>query len=236
MLGFNVSVSGIRVGTRRLDTTAHNVANATTPAFKSSRVDSVNLAGGGATVGAVRVNFNPGPLELDEGRFSLAINGDGFFRVQTPQRQRFTRAGTFGVDAGGNLVTPEGYAILPNIQVPTDSRSFSIGTTGIVSATMPDGEIVGVGQVVLSRFANPGGLSQEGNNLSTPTAASGNPIDGNPGAGAMGGLVFGAVEGSNVELASETVSRIVSKAIVKANLATLRTQDEVLGTVIDLTR
>jgi flagellar hook protein FlgE len=77
-------------------------------------------------------------------------------------------------------------------------------------------------------------LSHQGENLFSPTAASGEPIAGLPGGGSFGDLVFGALEGSNTELASEVVSQIVSSASVKANIAALKTQDEVLGTVIDL--
>jgi len=236
MLGFSVSLSGLRVGLSRLDVAANNIANILTPGFKASRVDAVDISPGGASVGSIRINFNPGPIEITDGGFSLAIDGTGFFRIQTPEGERFSRAGSFGFDAAGNIVTAEGGILLPNIQVPPDAQSIVVGQGGVVSAVMPDGTLNELGQISLVRFPNPGGLIQEGHSLSSASPAAGEGIEGVPGEGAFGSLVFGAVEGSNVDLTSEIVSIIISRAAVKANLAMLRVQNEVLGTVIDLSR
>ena len=234
MLGFSVSVSGIRVGLRRLDVSANNIANATTPGFKSSRVDAVDVKPGGAAVGSIRVNFNPGPIEIDDGGFSLAIEGDGFFRVQTPNGERYTRSGAFGFDADGNVVTGEGHILLPQITLPDDTVSVQVGADGVVSAVTQDGQVQQVGQIGLVRFANPGGLTHVGQSQEAASAASGPPIEGLPGEGSFGSLIFGALEGSNVDLASDLISQIVNSAVVKANIAALKTRNEIIGTVIDL--
>jgi flagellar basal body rod protein FlgG len=104
-----------------------------------------------------------------------------------------------------------------------------VAPDGQVSAVAAGGaQVTALGRVELVRFANPGGLAQQGDNLAGATPASGEPLPGG------GSLVFGAVEDSNVELAGEMVGLIVSRASVRANLAALKAQDEVLGEVIDL--
>ena len=234
MVDFNISISGIRAALFREDVSANNIANINTPAFKSSRVDQVDIASGGTRIADVNINFSQGPLELADGRFSLAIQGDGFFAVSTPQGMRFTRAGSFNIDANGNVVTAEGYQLSPNIRVSTDARSIMVSPDGTVSATMPDGTVNTVAQIQLARFNNPGGLKLEGSNLTSQSSASGDPIFGNAGDGAFGSLVFGALEGSNVDLAGELVSQIINSAAVKANVGVIKTQNEMLGDILDM--
>lgn len=104
---FAISASGIRTAFRRQDVIANNFANSTTPSFRSSRADAVDVRGGGADIGSIRVRLQPGPLEIDGGNpFSLAIAGEGFFELQTPDGPRYTRAGTFGLSANQRLVDP----------------------------------------------------------------------------------------------------------------------------------
>ncbi len=229
MIGFQISQSGVQVGLRRFSTAANNISNAITPGFKASRISQVSRASGGTSVGSVQVRYSSGPLELQEGGFSLALNGEGFFRVQTPEGPRFTRAGNFQVDGGGNVVTSQGYPLDPPIQVPAGAVGMQVAADGTVSATLGDGTTQNIGQVTPVRFANPGGLMQEGGNLLSASPASGPPAEGNTGA-----MVFGAVEGSNVNLADEIVSMIVSRASVKVNLSALKAQDEILGEIVDL--
>lgn len=218
MLGFSISVSGVHAGLRRTDVAANNIANATTPAFKASR-----------DLGSVRVRFSQGPLEPEDGRFSLAIDGEGFFRVQTPEGERYTRAGSFHVDASGKLVTTGGSPLQPSITIPGNAVGITVGPQGQVSAVLPGGQTQSLGSVGLARFANPEGLTAEGGSLFAAGPASGPPLG-----GASGRILFGAVEGSNVDLADEVVSLIVSRISVEANLAAVKTRDDILGEIIDL--
>lgn len=234
MFGFSVSISGIRVGLGRLDVSANNIANLTTPGFKSSRLKAVDRVPGGTSIGSIRVDFSQGPIEVAEGGFSLAIQGDGFFRVETPQGERFTRAGAFGLDADRNVVTAEGHRLRPGLQVPMEAVSVMVGPDGTVSAVLPDGSVEALGQVMLTRFPNPGGLVLEGGNLAVAGPGAGGSVEGVPGAARFGSLVFGALEGSNVDLTSEIVSQIISSATVKANIAGLKTRNDILGTIVDL--
>ncbi len=228
MIGLRISLSGVQAGLRRLDVAADNVANSTTPGFKRSRVHQSDLRPGGTSVDSVRVHYSAGPLEIDDGRFSLAMEGDGFFRVSTPQGDRFTRAGAFHIDASGHVVTSDGFPLQPGFSVPSDSVAVSVSPEGAVSARLANGQTQSLGTIEIARFANPGGLTREGASLVAESAASGPPLPGES------RIVFGAVEGSNVDLADEMVSLIVSRASVQANLAALRTQDELLGEIVDL--
>lgn len=227
MLGFTISISGVNAGLRRLDAAANNIANATTAGFKRSRVHQVDLQHGG-TRSSVQVGFQQGPIELSDGAFALGIEGDGFFRVQTPQGERFTRAGSFHVDAAGNLVTSDGFPLQPGFTIPGDAVAVNVTPQGQVSAIFSDGSSQDLGTIDTVRFANPGGLVQEGHSLYAAGPASGPAMPGD------GRIFFGALEGSNVDLTDEMVSLIVSKATVKANLSALKAQDEMLGEVIDL--
>lgn len=229
MIGLTLSLSGVQAGLRRIDVAADNIANSTTPGFKRARLHQSDLRGGGTRVDSVRVSYSQGPLEIDDSRFSIAVDGEGFFRVGTPQGDRFTRAGAFHVDASGRVVTADGFPLQPGFQVPADATAVSVSPDGQVSARLATGQTQALGTVEIVRFANPGGLTREGGSLLAESPASGPAT---PAAGAR--MVFGAVEGSNVDIADDMVGLIVGSASVKANLAALRTQDDILGEILDL--
>lgn len=235
-MNFSVSISGVTAALRRQDVTANNLANLVTPGFKSQRVHQADVAPGGTQVAGVDVLFTQGPLEIDGGSFSLAILGDGLFGVSTPEGDRYTRAGNFAVDAEGFLADPAGHRLEPQIQVPSDAESVVVGGDGRVSIVDAQGNVQEIGQVKLVRFANPAGLSRDGGNLLAATVASGAPIEGLPGQEAFGSIAFGALEQSNVDLSSEMVGALINRALVRANVATIRTEDEMLGSILDLRR
>lgn len=228
---FSVSLAGLRGNIQRLDVSSNNLANLLTPGFKSSRVDQVDISG----QGSVSVNFAQGPLEFTGDKFSLAIQGDGFFQVNTPQGVRYTRAGQFKLDSNGFVVTPDGHKLLPNIQVPADGGEVNISADGTISVTNGN-NTTQLGRISMSRFNNPNGLVQEGSNLFSAGPNSGNPIEGSPGQSGAGTIAFGVLEQSNVDLSSEMVSMIVSKALAKVNISAIKVKDETLGEIIDISR
>jgi flagellar basal-body rod protein FlgG len=232
---FHISRSGLESSLLRLAVNAHNVANVSTPGYRAQRADQVELRGGGARVAGISVNIRPGPLEVGTGGFQLAVLGDGLFRVATPRGDRFLRAGNFHVDAAGQVVTADGYPLQPPIQVPPDAMGFQVGPDGRFTVRTADGQTAEAGQIQLARFPNPQGLVREGDNLAAAGPASGAPAAGLPGTGPFGELLFGALEGSNVDLTHEMVDQVVLRAVAQANLSAIRTQDEMLGTLMDLT-
>ena len=96
------------------------------------------------------------------------------------------------------------------------------------------GKFLALGQVALANFANPQGLEARGNNTWKESAASGTSIVGTPGTGGMGVLQPGAVEDSNVELTAELVNMITAQRVYQANAQTIKTQDQLLQTMVNL--
>lgn len=232
---FSSSVTGAQSAERTLAVRANNLANTLTPGFKAGRALQSTQAGGGSQVATVRTNFANGPLQITEGAFDLAITGDGFFRVSTPQGDRFTRAGNFTLDANRNLVTSNGERLQPPIQLPLEATSFNVSPNGAVSAIQPDGAVQVVGQLELTRFPNPGGLLAQGGNLLSPGPNSGEGVTGTPGAGVFGQVVFGALEESNTDFIGDVVGQITDRAAFTANLRTIRAKNQMLGALFDAT-
>ena len=89
------------------------------------------------------------------------------------------------------------------------------------------------GQIQLANFNNPAGLIAAGGNLFHESAASGAPIMGIPGEGALGSVVAGFLEGSNVDITEEMIDQIVSKSAFKANVNVIKANDEMIGSLLD---
>jgi flagellar hook protein FlgE len=131
--------------------------------------------------------------------------------------------GTFGV----NSLTQDGYA-------SGKLTGFSTGTDGIIAGRYTNGQIRTLGQVVLSRFENEQGLQPMGNNSWVETAASGQPQTGKPGTGRLGLLQTSAVEDANVDLTAELVNMITAQRVYQANAQSVKTQDQVMQTIVNL--
>ena len=113
--------------------------------------------------------------------------------------------------------------------------SFAIEQNGTITGKYSNEQTQSLGQVVLSSFVNPNGLKSLGGNLYAETAASGGPLTGSPGDGTkLGALTSGAVEASNVDLTSELVNLIIAQRTYQANAQTVKTQDQVLQTLVNL--
>ncbi|KUP94756.1 flagellar hook-basal body complex protein [Tritonibacter horizontis] len=131
---------------------ANNIANSATTGYRSEGLifsEYVQSAPGQESVSMGRANIRntsleQGTLSQTNGTFDLAIEGDGFFMVETPAGNRLTRAGNFSPNAQGDLVTVDGYRVLDNGQaplfIPGDARSVSFGADGTLSA---DGQQLG---------------------------------------------------------------------------------------------
>lgn len=119
-------------------------------------------------------------------------------------------------------------------QAPGKFNSYEVSDTGEVIAIYSNGKRQTVAQVLLADFANAGGLQQEGNNLWTETVQSGQPFFGTSGTGSFGQIKGGMLEGSNVNLGDEMVNMIVYQRNYQSNSQTIKTQSEVLQTLVNL--
>jgi flagellar basal-body rod protein FlgF len=148
---------------------ANNIANANTTGYRAESVifsEYVQDLGSGTSslsMAAARVRDTAqtqGSMGQTGGAFDLAIEGLGFFLIQTPQGERLTRAGSFTPNENGDLVTPDGYAVLDAggapVFVPQGAGQIGIAPDGTISA---DGEPVG--QIGLFLPVDPSGLVRE---------------------------------------------------------------------------
>jgi flagellar hook protein FlgE len=113
-------------------------------------------------------------------------------------------------------------------------QSFSAGADGIILGQYSNGQSHALGQVVLANFANPNGLTPLGNNAWAETSNSGVPLVGTPASGSLGVLQSSAVESSNVDLTAELVNMITAQRVYQANAQTIKTEDSVLQTLVNL--
>jgi flagellar basal-body rod protein FlgG len=228
------ALSGLSNAAKRLQNSANNVANVNTAGFKKSDVNSVDVKSGGTRVNDISKSNTQGSLIPTGNPLDLAIDGDGFFQVTNPNGgTSFTRSGSFKQDGAGNIVDASGNALLPAVNVPGNNTGISVDTSGQISAQVGGQQQVS-GQLQLVRFQNPSGLSATGGNLFNESAASGAPVVGNPGAGGLGTVRSGFLEGSNVDITEEIVDQIVAKAAFKANVNVIKANDEMLGTILDI--
>lgn len=112
--------------------------------------------------------------------------------------------------------------------------SFKIEDDGTITASYSNQQKRTVGKIALSSFANPNGLASQGGNVWKATNASGNPMDGVPGTGQFGNLTGGAVEASNVDMSQELINMIVMQRNYQSNSQTIKTQDQMLQTLVNL--
>ena len=139
----------------------------------------------------------------------------------------FTGSTQFSTSFGVNQLAQNGY---------TSGRpaGFSIGDDGIITGRYSNGQTLQLGQIELSNFRNPNGLQPLGNNVWSETSASGQPLPGTPGTGSLGVLQASAVEDSNVDLTQELVAMITAQRSYQANAQTIKTQDQILQTLVNL--
>jgi flagellar basal-body rod protein FlgG len=247
-----------------IDVTANNLANVNTAGFKRSRVDFADLlystlkpagtevaagqqtptglqVGTGVRPAATNKIFTPGTFEQTGNSLDVAIEGEGFFKINLPSGEaRYTRSGTFKIDSNGQFVTSDGYILDGGLTVPdgVTLERISIGTDGTVTgvAAGTPGTTIGLGQLQVARFMNPAGLSSEGSNLYAETPASGTETMGTPGLDGLGTLRQGFIEGSNVEVVTELIGLISAQRAYEINSRAIRAGDEMLSVASEIVR
>jgi flagellar basal-body rod protein FlgG len=244
-----------------IDVIANNLANVTTTGFKRSRAEFQDLLyetlqppggstsentqaptgiqlGHGVRPVAIAKTFTDGELQLTRNELDLAIEGTGFFQVTLPNgTTAYTRAGGFKLDKDGRIVTPDGFLLSPEISIPTDSISLSVGLDGTVSA-LQAGESAPrqLGTIQLARFTNSAGLQSMGKNLFLPTDASGTAMVGTAGEQTFGTISQGFLEMSNVSIVDEMVNMITAQRAYETNSKVVQASDDMLQAANNLKR
>lgn len=111
---------------------------------------------------------------------------------------------------------------------------FNVGSDGIITGSYTNGKSQTLGQLVLVKFANPNGLVQLGGNQWGESSTSGVPVVGTPNTSGLGVLQSSALEDSNVDLTSELVNMITAQRIYQANAQTIKTEDQIMQTLVNL--
>lgn len=225
--------TGLTAEQTQLDTIANNLANVNTVGFKqqsamfetllyqnrlqpgaSSSGNTVYPSGldmgTGVRVAAEKPILTQGNLQQTNNPLDLAIEGNGYLQVLQPDGQiAYTRDGAFELNQNGQIVTADGYQVLPNITVPPNATGVTIAKDGTISVTTPgSNNATVVGQMQLANFVNPQGLQPVGQNLYLATNSSGAPIAGAPQANGLGALNQGYLEESNTNVVSSMVDLI----------------------------
>jgi flagellar basal-body rod protein FlgG len=244
-----------------IDVIANNLANVNTSGFKKSRAEFQDLLyesmrpagaassadttvptgiqlGHGTRPSAVQKMFNQGDFQNTGNELDWAIEGEGFFQIELPDGDTgYTRAGEFKLDADGRIVNPDGFPLIPEMAVPADTISISVGLDGTVSIIQAgDPTPTEIGSVQLARFVNPSGLRSLGKNLFAPTNASGDEITGIPGESGFGTLAQGFLEMSIVSVVDEMVNMITAQRAYETNSKVITTADDMLQLANNLKR
>ncbi|MDR1306008.1 MAG: flagellar basal-body rod protein FlgG [Treponema sp.] len=239
----NVNTYGYRkVRAEFEDLIYQTIRTAGTPATEETVVPVGTQMGHGVKLAATQRMFGQGPLQATGNPTDMAIEGEGFFRVQLQDgTYAYTRNGAFAVDQNGRMVSSQGYWLLPDIVLPERflPESLNITNDGRVEVKVPEingNEPIPVGQLELYRFPNPAGLTAVGENLFKITNASGDPIPGRPNEMGMGKIEHRTLEMSNVSVVKEMVDLIVAQRAYEFNSRTIQTTDNMLGTATTLKR
>ncbi|GAB1459623.1 flagellar basal-body rod protein FlgG [Thauera sp.] len=251
--------TGLDAQQTSLDVISNNLANVSTNGFKRQRaifedllyqtirqpgaqstqqtqISSGLQVGTGVKPVATERIFTQGTLQQTGGSLDVAVQGNGFFQVAMPDgTTAYTRDGAFQLDSQGNMVTASGYTLADNINIPADALSITIGKDGTVSVLQAgQAAPVEIGALQLATFVNPGGLQSAGENLFYETASSGVATPTQPGTNGSGVLNQGYVEVSNVNVAEELVSMIVTQRAYELNSRAISTSDQMLGRLTQL--
>jgi flagellar basal-body rod protein FlgG len=203
---------------------------------KSSANSEYNVGlqvGSGAKVSATRKIHTQGSPQMTNNPYDLMVNGEGFLGIIGPNGElKYTRDGSFNVDAQGNMVSRAGHRVFPGIVVPPNIMKISISENGNVEAfTRESVEPINLGQVPIFTFVNPVGLRSEGGNLLAATTGSGQAIQNIPGENGSGMLMQGAIEASNVNVMNEMTDLIKAQRAYEMNSKVMGVADQMLQTV-----
>jgi flagellar basal-body rod protein FlgF len=214
-------------GEARMAILANNLANANTEGFKADQLtftEALDAATGAPVIGATPyTDPAPGPVQKTGNTFDLAIDGEGYFVVNTPDGDRFTRDGAFRMAADGTLVTRDGYPVQGaggGIAVDPQAASVGVDASGRVWV---DGAQVGQLEVVTFPSGSP--PTKAGGNLYAGTGQT--PVE-NP------TLVPGALEGSNVSVIAEMTRMIEISRGYEAYQKLVQTLDATAGQTNDV--
>ena len=252
MRSLYTAASGMMAQQMNIDNISNNLANVQSTGFKKSRVDFEDLlyahmqdpntsATAGTQVGlGVRVTntekqFSQGSLVTTNNPYDVAIKGEGFFAVQTPDGIEYTRDGSFKYDATKNeIVSGNGFSLQTDrgfgLKVPKDVTSIKLTSDGKVTGVDSTGKELDLGRIVLTRFLNPAGLSAVGGNMYMEKPTAGSKTVGSPGdqKHGFGIVVQGSLEKSNINVVEEMINIVQAQRAFEMAQKGVQSADEMM--------
>ncbi|MEP3278102.1 MAG: flagellar basal-body rod protein FlgG [Stappiaceae bacterium] len=260
MKALHIAATGMKAQELNVEVISNNIANMRTTGFKKQRADfqdllyqdlrrvgtetsdsgtivpvGVQVGSGVRTASTARI-MSQGNVEQTEKALDIAIRGEGFFQIDLPDgRTAFTRDGSFERSPDGELVTIDGYTVVPGVNIPDGAKDITISANGSVQAIVGnDTTSTELGQIQLARFTNKAGLEAIGDNLLLETNSSGSPQTGNPGQEGYGDLLQSYLEMANVDAVSEISDLIAAQRAYEMNSKVIQSADEMYATTTNL--
>ena len=257
MRSMNIAATGMQAQQTNVEVISNNIANMNTTAYNQRRPeftdllyqsmrrvganasDTGNIVPAGIQLGlgvkttAVYRITSQGSLATTDNTLDVAIQGKGYLQITMPTGETaYTRDGSLQLSPQGQIVTQQGYPVLPGISVPTNAQSISINPNGQVSVKI-DGQVTPqlVGQIQLAVFPNDAGLEARGDNLFMETPSSGAPTTAVPGSAGFGTVLQGFLESSNVNVVSEITNLISAQRAYEMNSKVIQASNEMMQTV-----
>ncbi|MDF2878342.1 MAG: flgF [Clostridia bacterium] len=248
--GLYTAATGMNVQAKKMDIISNDLANVNTTGYKkdtavvasfpqvlASRLNDVQnhipnngVVGGmslGARIDEIYTNFTQGSVIKTDGMVDLAIQGDGFFAVQTPTDTLYTRDGNFSINQTGDMVTKEGYYVLSQEGLPITLGEDFLANGGQV-VVKESGEVYRgaefVDTIALVRFEDNATLQKAADNL-YQSEGQGIPF--------QGSMIQGFLESSNVNSVTAMVDMITVSRAYEANQKVIQTQDTILGKAVN---
>lgn len=255
MRALKIAATGMTAQQTRVEVISNNLANMNTTGYNARRAEFADLhyqqmtragtvsaadgsvlptgvqLGLGVRPAAVSVILSQGSLSQTGGDLDVAIEGKGYLEVTLPSGlPAYTRDGALKRSADGQIVTSDGFPIVPDITIPDDARSLSINAQGEVYAYFSDRvEPEQIGEFTLAAFSNEKGLEAMGSNLFLETAASGPALVAAPGEDGVGTLRQGYLEDSSVDAVREVTELIEAQRGYELNAKIISAADQMLG-------
>lgn len=255
MRALSIAATGMDAQQMRVEVISNNLANMSTTAYNARRAEFADLhyqqvqragtisaadgsvlptgvqLGLGVRASSVTMEIAQGSLAQTGGDLDLAIEGQGFLEIELPNGTAgYTRDGALKRSGEGQIVTSDGYPVVPDITIPDETRGISINAQGEVYVYFADQiEPQLMGQLTLADFPNEMGLEALGGNLFAETEASGGPIVGAPGDAGFGTVRQGYLEESSVDPVRQMTQLIEAQRGYELNAKVITAADQMLG-------
>lgn len=260
MRSLQIAATGMSAQQTRVDVISNNLANMSTTGYNARRAEFSDLyyqqavrpgtltstegtmvpagvqLGLGVRPTAVSVVLGQGPLNETKGDLDVAIEGNGYLEVTLPSGiSAYTRDGGLKRSPDGQIITSDGYPVVPGITIPNDARSITISPSGEVFAYFNDQvEPENLGQFTLANFVNEKGMEAIGSNLFLETPASGPAQVAVPGEQGLGVLRNGYLEESSVDPVREITELIKAQRGYEMNSKVITASDQMLGATVQI--